>query len=76
VASVVTDRGILRRLDGELRVAAVPSGAAPLAERVHELRARCGWEPEVAAVVEELDPVAMGEVLALRDFDRERVFLA
>ena len=30
VTSVVTDRGILRRIDGRLRVAAVPSGPDPL----------------------------------------------
>ncbi len=30
VTSVVTDRGVLRRLDGRLRVAAVPAGAEPV----------------------------------------------
>jgi acyl CoA:acetate/3-ketoacid CoA transferase alpha subunit/acyl CoA:acetate/3-ketoacid CoA transferase beta subunit len=76
VSSVVTDRGILRRLDGVLRVAAVPAGDGPVAERVRALVASCGWDPEVAAEVEELAPVTEREVAALREFDRERLFLA
>ncbi len=37
VCSVVTDLGVLRRLDGVLRVAAVPAGDAPLPDRVRAL---------------------------------------
>ena len=75
VVSVVTDRGVLRRQDGELRVAAVPAGADPLDRRVAALVASCGWEPTVARTVDELAPVEPTEVLALREFDRTRLFL-
>jgi hypothetical protein len=75
VASVVTDRGILRKLDGRLRVAAVPAGAGSLEERVRAMVASCGWEAEVAADVSELAPVTMTEVRELRQFDRRRQFL-
>jgi acyl CoA:acetate/3-ketoacid CoA transferase alpha subunit/acyl CoA:acetate/3-ketoacid CoA transferase beta subunit len=75
VASVVTDKGILRRHDGTLQVAAVPSGPGSVADRTRELVASCGYVPEVARQVEELSPLLAGEVAALRDFDRERLFL-
>jgi acyl CoA:acetate/3-ketoacid CoA transferase alpha subunit/acyl CoA:acetate/3-ketoacid CoA transferase beta subunit len=76
VVSVVTDKGILRRLDGSLRVAAVPSGAGSVAERVQTLVEACGYVPDVARTVEELSPLLPSEVGALRDFDRERLFLS
>jgi len=76
VASVVTDLGVLRRLDGTLRVAAVPAGPGPVSERVQALVAACGWDVSVAASVSELDPVIADEVLALRRYDPERLFLA
>ncbi|HEY5026498.1 MAG TPA: CoA-transferase [Acidimicrobiales bacterium] len=76
VTSVVTDLGILRRVDGTLRVSAVPSGPAPVAERVRTLVAACGWDVDVAPSVSELDPVTTDEVLALRRYDPERLFLA
>ncbi|HEV3264459.1 MAG TPA: CoA-transferase [Acidimicrobiales bacterium] len=75
VESVVTDRGVLRRLDGEFRVAAVPAGTEPVDRRVQALVASCGWEPSVARTVEQLEPVDPGEVRALREFDRTRLFL-
>ncbi|MGH9090689.1 MAG: hypothetical protein ACRDZR_04790, partial [Acidimicrobiales bacterium] len=76
VTSVVTDRGVLRRLDGVLRVAAVPAGEGTVAERVGDFLAACGWAPDVAPEVEELDPVSEPEVLALREYDRQRLFLS
>jgi len=87
VVSVVTDLGVLRRLDGELRIAAVPAGPSDvqrgtagaedrIAARVSALAAACGWEPSAARRVEVLDPVAEEEVIALRRFDPERLFLA
>lgn len=76
VTSVVTDRGVLRRLDGALRVAAVPAGEGSLADRVRDLVDSCGWDPEVAATVEELAAVEQQEVLALREYDRQRLFLS
>jgi acyl CoA:acetate/3-ketoacid CoA transferase beta subunit len=75
VVSVVTDKGILRRHDGEFRVAAVPAGAEPLDERVRQFVAACGYTPEVARTIEDLAPAQMSEVLALREFDRQRLFL-
>ncbi len=76
VASVVTDLGILRRLDGRLQVAAVVAGPEPRADRIRALVAGCGWDVEVAPEVEELDPVTGEEVLALRRFDPQRLFLS
>ena len=76
VTSVVTDRGVLRRVDGRLQVAAVPSGPEPFEERVRAMVATCGWTPDVARDVVELDPVTMSEVRELRQFDRRRQFLA
>jgi len=75
VASVVTDKGILRRRDGMLRVAAVPSGDGTLEERVRAFTSSCGYEPEVAREVQELSAVSLQEVRALREFDRQRLFL-
>jgi acyl CoA:acetate/3-ketoacid CoA transferase beta subunit len=75
VASVVTDKGILRREDGVLRVAAVPSGEGSVEDRVRAFVSSCGYEPPVARVVDELEAVRVDEVRALRDFDRERLFL-
>ena len=76
VTSVVTDKGILRREDGVLRLAAVPSGDGTLEERVRAFAGSCGYEPDVARDVEELAPVSSQEVRALREFDRRRLFLA
>ena len=75
VASVVTDKGILRRQDGVLRVAAVPSGDGMLEERVRAFTSSCGYEPDIAREVEELPAVDLQEVRALREFDRRRLFL-
>jgi acyl CoA:acetate/3-ketoacid CoA transferase beta subunit len=75
VVSVVTDKGILRRDDWTLRVAAVPAGEGSLADRVAAFAASCGYEPEVARHVEELPAVRPDEVRALREYDRQRLFL-
>jgi acyl CoA:acetate/3-ketoacid CoA transferase alpha subunit/acyl CoA:acetate/3-ketoacid CoA transferase beta subunit len=75
VVSVVTERGILRRLDGRLRLAAVAAGEGSTHERVRAMVGACGWEPDVVPEVEELAPVSHTEVRALRQFDRERLFL-
>ena len=76
VASVVTDKGVLRRQDAVLRVAAVPSGDGTVEERVRAFASSCGYEPDVAREVEELPAVSFDEVRALREFDRGRLFLA
>ena len=75
VASVVTDKGILRRRDGVLRLVAVPSGDGTLEERVRAFTSSCGYDPDVARDVEELPAVSPQEVRALREFDRQRLFL-
>jgi len=75
VVSVVTDKGVLRRLDGTLRVAAVPAGDGSLEDRVRAFAASCGYEPDVAREVEDLPAVRSDEVRALREFDRQRLFL-
>ena len=76
VVSVVTDKGILRRDDGVLRVAAVPDGDGTPDERVRAFVSSCGYEPDVVRQVEELSAVRPDEVRALREFDRQRLFLA
>ncbi len=76
VTRIVTDRGVLRRDEGVLRIAAVPAGDGPVGPRVRALADVCGWDVEVARQVEELDPVTRHEVVALRRYDPERLFLA
>jgi acyl CoA:acetate/3-ketoacid CoA transferase beta subunit len=75
VVSVVTDKGVLRRDDLTLRLAAVPAGEGKVEDRVRAFVGACGYEPELARNVEELPAVRHDEVLALRDFDRQRLFL-
>ncbi len=75
VTRVVTDRGILSKLDGRMRVTAVPAGEGSVDERIRAMVASCGWEPEVARKVVELDPVSPAEARELREFDRRRQFL-
>jgi hypothetical protein len=72
---VVTDKGVLRRQDAVLRVAAVPVGAGSVEDRIRAFVASCGYRPDIARDVEELSEVNAKEVLALREFDRERLFL-
>jgi acyl CoA:acetate/3-ketoacid CoA transferase alpha subunit/acyl CoA:acetate/3-ketoacid CoA transferase beta subunit len=76
VVSVVTDKGVLRRQDGTLRLAAVPAGEGTVEERTKAFIASCGFAPEVARDVEELAPAEPSEVRALREFDRQRLFLS
>ena len=75
VVSVVTDKGVLRRADGVLRLAAVPDGEGSVDDRVREFASSCGYQPEVARGVEELPAVRFDEVRALREYDRRRLFL-
>jgi acyl CoA:acetate/3-ketoacid CoA transferase alpha subunit/acyl CoA:acetate/3-ketoacid CoA transferase beta subunit len=76
VTRIVTDKGVLRRDADVLRIAAVPAGAGSVSERVRALSDVCGWDVDVVRQVEELDPVTHDEVLALRRYDPERLFLA
>ncbi len=75
VEAVVTDLGILRRLDGELRVAAVAAGTGPQADRVAVFRQACGWPVPVAREVQALPALSPARLLALRRYDPERLFL-
>jgi acyl CoA:acetate/3-ketoacid CoA transferase beta subunit len=75
VTSIVTDKGVLRRDEGVLRLAAVPAGEGSVTDRVRAFVASCGYEPELAREIEELAPIDPSEVRALREFDRERLFL-
>jgi hypothetical protein len=47
-----------------------------VAERVAAFASSCGYEPTVARYIEELPAVRPDEVRALREFDRQRLFLA
>jgi hypothetical protein len=47
----------------------------PIDERVRRFVSACGWEVEVARRVEDLDPPSDAEVLALRNYDPEGLFL-
>lgn len=76
VTRIATDRGVLRRVDGVLRIAAVPSGAEPLVDRVRALSGSCGWDVDTVRQVEQLAPVTHDEVVALRRYDPERLFLS
>jgi acyl CoA:acetate/3-ketoacid CoA transferase alpha subunit/acyl CoA:acetate/3-ketoacid CoA transferase beta subunit len=76
VTRIVTDRGVLRRREGVLRIAAVPRGDGSRADRVRALAGVCGWDVECERQVEELDVVTHDEVLALRRYDPERLFLS
>jgi acyl CoA:acetate/3-ketoacid CoA transferase beta subunit len=77
VRALVTDLGALEKPDGgdELILTAVPSGPAPLAERVAAARAACGWDLAVAPDVRELDPPTPEEIAALRGWDPRGWFL-
>ena len=76
VRTVVTDLGVFRKHDGELWLAAVPASDGLVDERVKAAVAAVGWDLEVERDVAELAPVTMPEVLALRRYDPERLFLA
>lgn len=78
VSAVVTDLGVLRRdpATGLLRLAAVPAGDGPLAERVQRAVGSCGWDLDVGRDLAELPRPTLAEVLALRTYDPQRVFLA
>ena len=69
VVSVVTDKGILRRHDGTLRVAAVPAGDGTVEERCARSRRRVATARR-GAQVEELAGRAPRRGAALREFDR------
>ena len=75
VESIATDLGVLRRQDGVMRIAAVAAGANPVQERVNRFASGCGWDVPAARDVAELPAVQQAEVLALRRYDPEGLFL-
>jgi acyl CoA:acetate/3-ketoacid CoA transferase alpha subunit/acyl CoA:acetate/3-ketoacid CoA transferase beta subunit len=76
VQTVCTDLGMLRRRDGELRLAAVAAGSGALDDRVKRFVGECGWELAVDRDVVELEPVTTADVLPLRRYDPEGLFLS
>jgi acyl CoA:acetate/3-ketoacid CoA transferase alpha subunit len=77
VRAVCTNLGVLGRDgDGDLRVVAVPAGAGPLDDRVRAFRGACGYAPDVVRNVAELPAVTRDEVVALRRYDPEGLFLS
>jgi acyl CoA:acetate/3-ketoacid CoA transferase alpha subunit/acyl CoA:acetate/3-ketoacid CoA transferase beta subunit len=79
VQSLVTDLGVLEKVDGldggELVLTAVPSGDEPIDARIEAAKAACGWDLQVAATVRELPPVTSDEVVRLRGWDPQGWFL-
>ena len=65
VRTVVTDLGILRRRDGELCLAAVGAGEAPLEDRVKRAVAGCGWDVRVERTIDRTNTT--GSVLFFDD---------
>jgi acyl CoA:acetate/3-ketoacid CoA transferase alpha subunit/acyl CoA:acetate/3-ketoacid CoA transferase beta subunit len=76
VSHLVTDLGVFTKGDdGRFVLVAVPEGDATLAERVEQVRARCGWELVVADELDELAPPTSDEVATLRRWDPTGYFL-
>ncbi len=76
VRAVVTDRGVLRKREGRLCLSSVAAGEGTLEDRVRAAVETCGWELEVDRHLDELPPVTLDEVLALRRYDPEGLFLS
>jgi acyl CoA:acetate/3-ketoacid CoA transferase alpha subunit/acyl CoA:acetate/3-ketoacid CoA transferase beta subunit len=75
VRALVTDRGVLERVDDDLILTAVPAGAGPIEERINEARSACGWDLAVAPAVAELAGPTPDELRALRTWDPQGWFL-
>jgi hypothetical protein len=65
-----------KRDDGELHLAAVVEGDGSVGDRVARMREACGWNLQVDRGVREVPAPSSSEILALRNFDRERVYLS
>lgn len=66
VARVITDRCILDRIDGELRLAALYPGVS-----ADDVRASVGWPLEIADSIGTVEPPAADVVRVLRELRRE-----
>jgi acyl CoA:acetate/3-ketoacid CoA transferase beta subunit len=77
VRALVTDLGILEKLDGggDLVLTAVPEGPEPIDARIAAAREACGWDLAVAPSVRELAAPTADEVAALRHWDPRGWFL-
>ncbi len=75
VMALVTDLGILEKRNGELVLTAVPAGVEPLADRVAQAVAACGWDLTVAPDIRELPGPTGDEIAALRGWDPHGWFL-
>jgi hypothetical protein len=76
VESIATDLGVLRRSEGIMRIAAVADGEGAVADRVNRFAAGCGWDVDIVRDVEQLPPPDHEDVLALRRYDPESLFLS
>jgi acyl CoA:acetate/3-ketoacid CoA transferase alpha subunit/acyl CoA:acetate/3-ketoacid CoA transferase beta subunit len=76
VESIATDLGVLRRSEGIMRIAAVADGEGAVADRVNRFAAGCGWDVDIVRDVEQLPPPDQEDVLALRRYDPESLFLS
>lgn len=61
---VITDLGVLRRVDGELVMTALHPGV-----KVEDVRAATGWDLKVADEMEATDPPTEDELAALRELE-------
>ena len=76
VVSVVTDKGILRRDDGVLRLAAVPAGEGTVGGEGASVRARrVGTSPRWPARSRSFRRCVPTRCGRLREYDRQRLFL-
>jgi len=77
VQTVCTDLGILRkRGDGSLHLASVVGGDEPKTVRVKRMMDSCGWDLDVDRDVGETPAPTPKEIIALRVYDPERIFLS
>jgi acyl CoA:acetate/3-ketoacid CoA transferase alpha subunit/acyl CoA:acetate/3-ketoacid CoA transferase beta subunit len=77
VRTVCTNLGIMtKREHGELSLSAVPIGAGSVADRIRAMRDNCGWDLAVDREVTEFSAPTTDEIVALRRYDPQRLFLA
>jgi glutaconate CoA-transferase subunit B len=62
---VITDLGVLRRIDGELVMTALHPGVT-----LHQARAATAWELRIADELETTEPPTEDELAALRELKR------
>jgi len=76
VSHLATDLGVFAKdADGRLELIAVAGGTGSVDERVAAIAELCGWDLRVAEEIAELAPVELADVLPLRRWDPEGLFL-